>query len=450
VLSLAQDVTSRVQAEERLVYQATHDSLTGLPNRTLLQERLRQAITRARRNQIQIAALFIDLDRFKDVNDTLGHRVGDELLRLMAKRLGAVVRESDILVRLSGDEFMVVLENVTQVNAVTMVATKLLAEISAPSMIEGHEIFVSGSIGVSIFPDDADDADALLRHADMAMYLAKESGKNTFRVFSPDLAAHGANMRLLENALRSSVARGELELYYQPKMDMQTNRIIGAEALLRWHHPKRGLVMPGEFIRRAEETGLVHHIGDWVLDAAIAQVRKWHEKGLDLHLAINLSAGQFHASNLSERIIGRVQKEGIKPSAIELEITETGMLQDPEGVGRTVSELREFGIGVAIDDFGTGYSSLTHLKRFPIDTLKIDRSFVADVLTDRDDAAIVAAVIALAKALNIDVVAEGVETEAQRAYLASQGCHTYQGYLVSKPVPLKAFEALLIAHNQHY
>lgn len=448
VLSLAQDVTARVEAEERLVHQATHDSLTGLPNRSLLQDRLRQAITRGRRNQSRVATLFIDLDRFKDVNDTLGHRVGDELLRAMASRLNAAVRESDILVRLSGDEFMVVLEQIGDLDAATRVAAKLLDEIRAPSFIEGNEIFVSGSIGISVFPDDADDADTLLRHADMAMYHAKQTGKNTFRVFSADLAEHGSNMRMLENALRASIARSELELYYQPKVDMVTNRIVGAEALLRWHHPQRGLIMPGEFIHLAEETGLVHRIGDWVLEAAIAQVRKWRASGhRDMHLAINLSAGQFHASNLSDRIIECVRREGCDPGMIELEITETGMLQNPEGVGRTISALREFGLSVAIDDFGTGYSSLSHLKRFPIDTLKIDRSFVSDVLTDRDDAAIVAAVIALAKALEIRVVAEGVETEQQRAHLAALGCHAYQGYLVSPALPITDFEALLKAQN---
>lgn len=448
VLSLAQDVTARVEAEERLVHQATHDSLTGLPNRSLLQDRLRQAITRGRRNQSRVATLFIDLDRFKDVNDTLGHRVGDELLRAMASRLNAAVRESDILVRLSGDEFMVVLEQIGDLDAATRVAAKLLDEIRAPSFIEGNEIFVSGSIGISVFPDDADDADALLRHADMAMYQAKQTGKNTYCVFSADLAEHGSNMRMLENALRASIARNELELYYQPKVDMVTNRIIGAEALLRWHHPQRGLIMPGEFIHLAEETGLVHRIGDWVLETAIAQVRKWRATGhRDMHLAINLSAGQFHASNLSDRIIECVRREGCDPDMIELEITETGMLQNPEGVGRTISALREFGLSVAIDDFGTGYSSLSHLKRFPIDTLKIDRSFVSDVLTDRDDAAIVAAVIALAKALQIRVVAEGVETEQQRAHLAALGCHAYQGYLVSAALPIADFEALLKAQN---
>lgn len=448
VLSLAQDVTARVNAEERLVHQATHDSLTGLPNRAMLQERLRQSIMRARRNSSRVAALFIDLDRFKDVNDSLGHRVGDELLRLMAIRLGRVLRETDFLVRLSGDEFMVVLEQITEIESAQLVATKLIDELRAPSMIEGHEIYISGSVGISLFPDDADDGETLLRNADMAMYRAKERGKNTFQVFSRELAEHGANMRILENAMRTAIQRNEFELYYQPKIDMVNGRIIGAEALLRWHHPGRGLVMPGEFIHLAEETGLVHDIGNWVLDTALAQLRKWREMGFQhLNVAINVAAGQFRATNLAERIIDRIKFEGCDPRQIEIEITETGMLRDPEGVGRTVSALRAVGVSVAIDDFGTGYSSLSHLKRFPIDTLKIDRSFVADVLTDRDDAAIVYAVIALAHALEINVVAEGVETEAQRVLLAQQGCGAYQGYLFSRPLPVADFEALVRKHQ---
>ncbi len=444
ILSLAQDVTTRVLAEERLVHQATHDSLTGLPNRTMLQDRLRQAISRARRGGHRVAAMFIDLDRFKDVNDTLGHRIGDELLREMSARLARVVRESDLLVRLSGDEFMVVLEQVTDLESPRYVANKLLDEIRQPSRIEGHDIHISGSVGISLFPDDAEDVETLLKNADMAMYRAKELGKNNYQIFSADLAEHGTAARLMENALRSAVVRHEFELYYQPKIDMRTSRITGAEALLRWHHPTRGIVAPGEFIHLAEESGLVHEIGDWVLDAAFAQARRWHDAGFtELRLAVNLAAGQFRATNLAERIQERIVREGCRPQSIEVEVTETSMLRDPEGVGRTLTALREMGLRVAIDDFGTGYSSLSHLKRFPIDTLKIDKTFVADILTDRDDTAIVTAVIALARALDMEVIAEGVETEAQRAMLAAQGCDAYQGYLFSRALPAAEFEALL-------
>ncbi|MBL0124971.1 MAG: PAS domain-containing protein [Betaproteobacteria bacterium] len=447
ILSLAQDVTTRVLAEEQLVHQATHDNLTGLPNRAMLQDRLRQAISRARRGGHRIAVMFIDLDRFKDVNDTLGHRIGDELLREISARLSRVVRESDLLVRLSGDEFMVVLEQVTDLESPRFVAEKLLDEIRQPSRIDGHDIHISGSVGISLFPDDAEDVDALLKNADMAMYRAKELGKNTYQIFSADLAANGTAARLMENALRSAVVRNELELYYQPTIDMQSSRITGAEALLRWHHPTRGTVAPGEFMHLAEDAGLVHEIGDWVLDAAFSQARRWHDAGFtDLRLAINLAAGQFRATNLAERIRERMIREGCLPQSIEVEVTETGMLRDPEGVGRTLAALREMGLRVAIDDFGTGYSSLSHLKRFPIDTLKIDKSFVADIMTDHDDTAIVSAVIALARALDIEVIAEGVETEAQRAMLAAQGCDAYQGYLFSRALPAREFEALLLMH----
>jgi diguanylate cyclase (GGDEF)-like protein/PAS domain S-box-containing protein len=444
ILSLGQDVTARVLAEERLQHLATHDALTGLPNRVMLQERLRQAIARARRSGQRVCALFIDLDRFKEVNDTLGHRIGDELLREMSVRLGRIVRESDLLVRLSGDEFMVVLEQVTDLDAPPLVAQKLLDEIREPSHIEGNEIYVSASIGISLFPDDGDDAETLMRNADLAMYRAKEAGKNTWQTFSADMAAHGAETRLLENALRSAVARQEMELYYQPVLDMQTGAILGAEALLRWHHPTRGLLAPGEFIHLAEETGLVHDIGNWVLDSALAQLREWHANGhKELRVAINLSAGQFRAAHVAERIREKIRLSGCPADKIELEVTETSMLRDPEGVGHALAVLRDIGVRVAIDDFGTGYSSLSHLKRFPIDTLKVDRSFVTDVTTDAGDAAIVAAVIALGRTLDLDVIAEGVETEAQRTMLAQYGCNAYQGYLVSRPLPAQAFEAFL-------
>ncbi len=449
ILSLAQDVTTRVLAEERLVYQATHDGLTNLPNRAMLQERMQQAIARARRSGVRVAALFIDLDRFKEVNDTLGHRIGDELLREIAERLKRTLRESDFLVRLSGDEFMVVLEQLADLDPPRRVATKILEEIRQATNIEGHEIHVSASIGISLFPDDANDVESLLKNSDMAMYRAKELGKNTFQFFSVELAEQGTAMRLLENSLRSALVRKEFEIYYQPKIDIRSGRIIGAEALLRWHHPTRGLVMPGEFVQIAEEAGLMHEIGNWVLDITFAQSRRWQEKGYGkMRLAINLAAVQFRAMHLLDRIKDRLEREKCSPECIEIEITETSMLRDPDGVGNVLRSLRELGLRVAIDDFGTGYSSLSHLKRFPIDTLKIDKTFVADILHDREDAAIVSAVIAMARALDLEVIAEGVETEAQRALLAEQGCDAYQGYLFSPALPIEEFDAMLERHDQ--
>ena len=448
ILSLAQDVTTRVLAEERLIYQATHDGLTSLPNRAMLQDRMQQAISRARRSGVRVAALFIDLDRFKEVNDTLGHRIGDELLREIAERLKRTLRESDFLVRLSGDEFMVLLEQLADLDPPRLVATKILEEIRQPTRIEGHEIYVSASIGISLFPDDANDVESLLKNSDMAMYRAKAIGKNTFQFFSAELAELGTAMRLLENSLRSALVRNEFEVYYQPKIDMRSGFIVGAEALLRWHHPSRGLVMPGEFVKLAEEAGLMHEIGNWVLDIAFAQLRRWREKGYDdMRLAVNLAAGQFRATQLVERIKDRLEREKCRPDCIEIEITETSMLGDPDGVGKVLRALRELGLRVAIDDFGTGYSSLSHLKRFPIDTLKIDKTFVADILHDREDTAIVSAVIAMARALDLEVIAEGVETEAQRALLAKLRCDAYQGYLFSPALPIVEFDAMLARHH---
>ncbi len=444
ILSLAQDVTARILSEERLVHQASHDSLTGLPNRTMLQDRLRQAITRARRSGCRVAALFVDLDRFKEVNDTLGHRIGDELLRDVARRLADMVRESDLLVRLSGDEFMVVLEQVYELDAPRLVAAKLIEEIARPSYVEGHEIHVSASIGISLFPDDAEDVETLLKNADMAMYHAKSLGKNTFEVFSPVLAERGSNMRLMENSIRAAINQTEFEVRYQPIVDMKSGRIVGAEALLRWQHPTRGLVMPGDFIPLAEETGLIHEIGHFVLERVFEQTQAWRRAGFDdLRVAVNFSAGQFRDAHLLERVRERVRRTGCDPRAIIVEVTETGMLRDPDGVGQTLSSLRADGFGVAIDDFGTGFSSLSHLKRFPIDTLKVDRSFVADILIDKGDAAIVSAVLAMARALDIRVVAEGVEREEQRLRLAEMGCDAWQGFLLSPALQAADFEKLL-------
>ncbi len=444
VLSLMQDVTARVNAEERLLHDATHDNLTGLPNRALLQDRLSQAIARARRNNTKVAALFLDLDRFKEVNDTLGHRVGDVLIKNIAVRLLRCVREADLVARLSGDEFMVALEDIEDATAANHIAEKLLEELRRPVVIDGNQVHVTCSIGISIYPDDATDVETLLKHADMAMYRAKEISKDTFQLYTNELAARGTTSRMLENAIRAALTSHEFVLFYQPKVDLKTNKILGAEALLRWNHPTRGLVMPGEFIHRAEETGLIGQIGDWVLSQAFTDSALFAKAGFgELTIAVNIAAAQFASMQLANKVKRKLKDAACNPCSIELELTETSLLRDPEGVDRTLRELKAEGLRVAVDDFGTGYSSLSHLKRFPIDTIKIDRSFVADLLVDKDDGAIVAAVIALAGALNIDVVAEGVETEAQRARLQELGCGAYQGYLFSPAVPIAEFMALL-------
>lgn len=443
ILSLAHDVTARVMAEERLVHQATHDALTGLPNRAMLNERLRQATLRAKRAGTRLAALFIDLDRFKEVNDSHGHRAGDELLREITARFLRSIRESDLLVRFSGDEFMIVLEDVAGIDAARMVAEKILERAREPFSVAGHPVHISASVGASIYPDDGENAETLIKNADLAMYRAKELGKNTFAAFSPDLAERSATNRLLEDGLRAAITRNELVLYYQPKVDMVSGDIIGAEALIRWQHPKRGLLGPQAFLHLAEEGELVHDLGDWVLNTAFTQVRKWREAGInDLKIAVNLAAGQFGAAKLAEHIKDLLEANQCNPEAIEVEVTETGMLKDPELVGRTLAQLRGYGVSVAIDDFGTGYSSLSHLKRFPIDTMKIDRGFISDVLTNPDDAAIVTAVIALSKALKLNVIAEGVETEPQRQFLSALGCEAYQGFLFHKAIPADEFAAM--------
>ena len=444
VLSLMQDVTARVNAEERLLHDATHDNLTGLPNRALLQDRLTQAIARGRRNNTKVAALFLDLDRFKEVNDTLGHRVGDVLIKNIATRLLRSVREVDLVARLSGDEFMVALEDIEDAAAACYIAEKLLEELRRPLIIDGNQVHVTCSIGISIYPDDAADFETLLKHADMAMYRAKEISKDTFQLFSSELAARGTTSRMLENALRSALSNHEFVLFYQPKIDLKTNTILGAEALLRWNHPMRGLVMPGEFIHHAEETGLIGQIGDWVLSQAFSDSALFTRAGFEkLTIAVNIAAAQFTSMQLAGKIKRKLKEAGCDPKSIELELTETSLLRDPDGVDRTLRELKSEGMRVAVDDFGTGYSSLSHLKRFPIDTIKIDRSFVADLMEDKDDGAIVAAVIALAGALDIGVVAEGVETEAQRARLLEMGCLAYQGFLFSRAVPIAEFMTML-------
>ncbi len=446
ILSLGQDVTTRLAAEERLIHQATHDGLTGLPNRSLLQDRLRQAMLRAKRTGARVATLFIDLDRFKEINDTYGHRAGDNLLREMTARFSNSIRETDLLVRLSGDEFMVMIEDVTDTATPATVAKKILGCAREAVIVDSHAVHISASIGISLYPDDADDVETLISHADMAMYHAKELGKNGYQTFSSDLADKAMSNRLLEESLREAIVRNELVLHYQPKVDMASGNMIGAEALIRWQHPTRGLLGPHMFLHLAETGELVHAVGNWVLNTAFAQVRQWENEGLvNVKVAVNLSAGQFSAIKLADHIKTLLDANGCSPGAIEVEVTETSMLQDPELVGRTLAALRVFGVSVAIDDFGTGYSSLSHLKRFPIDTMKIDRSFISDVLTSSDDAAIVTAVIALSKALNIKVVAEGVETEGQRQFLSERGCDTYQGYLFNKPMPADKFAEIFRA-----
>jgi diguanylate cyclase (GGDEF)-like protein/PAS domain S-box-containing protein len=444
ILSFAQDVSDRVDAQERLETMATHDALTGLPNRILLHRKLTDVLARARQRQKQVAVLFIDLDRFKNVNDSLGHRIGDELLKLISRRLVLALRKGDFLARLGGDEFTVLLENLAEPDGARQVATKLLDVIEQPYWVHGHLVHVSASIGMSLFPDDGEDPDTLLKNADVAMYRAKEAGRNVYQFFTHEMAAHQQEKMTLENALRQAVRSGALSLAFQPKVHIKSGRIVGAEALLRWHDPVLGTVPPARFIPVAEESGLIDAIGDWVLGRACRETQHWAAAGVPgMTVAVNLSVRQFRDPAMAMRIERIFEQTNVDPRQVEFEVTESSVLYDAETVSRVLQLERELGVRVAIDDFGTGYSSLVHLKHLPIDTLKIDQSFIRDITTDPDDKAITAAIIALAHTLNLDVVAEGVETAEQLAFLTERGCDYYQGNYFSEPIDSAAFIGLV-------
>ncbi|HEX7559049.1 MAG TPA: EAL domain-containing protein, partial [Usitatibacter sp.] len=453
ILSLAQDVSSRIQAEERLQYMATHDGLTGLPNSVLLNDRLGAALSRARRARRRVGVMFLDIDHFKDVNDSLGHRVGDGLLKEIARRIRAALRQSDVLARISGDEFVVVLEDLPDEGAPERVARLILDEVQRPFSVEGHELHVSGSLGVAIHPDDGADAETLLKNADAAMYHAKELGRNGFRLFSSELAARRTQRVQVETALRRALKHGELSLHFQPIVEIDTGAVRRAEALLRWHDPERGLMLPQGFIPLAEESGLGHAIGHWVMEAACRQARAWRDAGHgDITVCVNLSASQLRDGAMLADLKRVLAKTGCEPSWLQFEITETSMVRDVEGASVVLAKLRTLGVRIAIDDFGTGFSSLSHLRHLPVDVLKIDKAFVADIdgasTRKRDNgsgsgAAIVSAVIGLARGLGLDVVAEGVEKRAQLNFLAREGCDACQGYLLCPPLPADEFEAWL-------
>jgi diguanylate cyclase (GGDEF)-like protein/PAS domain S-box-containing protein len=439
ILSFVQDVSSRIQAEERLQYMATRDALTGLPNRLLLHERVTQAIALAKRNGRRVGVLFIDLDRFKNVNDTLGHRIGDELLKHVTHALSNALRETDLLARLGGDEFMVIVEDFDDPTVLGRIAQKLLDAIAQPFKIEEHDIYVTSSIGIAVYPDDSDDPDELLKHADVAMYRSKELGRNTYQFLDANLAEHRLRQHTLETALRAALKDGLLRLHYQPVVRIVDRAVVGAEALLRWSDPEHGSVPPQVFIPLAEESGLIHALGEWVLKTAAEQCVTWRKAGLPLTISVNLSAKQFYREDLAQRISEIVRSTGCEPGWIELEVTETSLLHDLDAIRRVLHQLRDDGFSVAIDDFGTGYSSLTHLKHFPIDTLKIDISFIADLESDPQDAAITEAIIGLARGLGLKVVAEGVGTREQLEFLDVRGCDCFQGFWASKPLAADAF-----------
>ncbi len=438
------DVTEPRRMAQQMVHQATHDALTELPNRTLLQEQLQAAIERTIRNGLRLVLLFVDLDRFKAVNDGLGHAVGDTLLKAVGTRLKASSREADTVARLGGDEFVIVLENIHHEAQATSIARKVRKALEKPYLIEGRECFITGSIGISLFPRDGRDAETLLKNADAAMYQAKEKGRNNVQYYSQKMNVHSRERLLLEHELRHAVERNQLVLHYQPQVEPKTGKVLGVEALLRWQHPQFGLIAPAEFIPLAEETGLIIPIGQWVIQTATAQIKAWQTDGLpQLRLAINLSPRQFMEPGVTDMIADTLKQSKLEPCYLELEITENLIMDDLENTVNTLQVLKSMGVKLAIDDFGTGYSSLSYLKRFPIDRLKIDKSFVRDIDTNPDDAAISSAVIAMAHNMKLKVIAEGVETEAQLNYLKSRSCDEVQGYYFSRPLPANEIAAVL-------
>ena len=440
------DITERKLAEERIHHLAYYDALTNLPNRSLLTKLVDQALTVAQRSKLHGCVLFIDLNRFKLINDTLGRKIGDELLCEVARRFRAVLRDQDLVARLGGDEFAVGLFDIGQHFEASMVAQKLLGTLNSPILIDGHDLRVGGSIGISVYPQDGGDAETLLRLADIAMYRAKQEGGaegDHVAFYSQDMNQGMQERMRIESGLRHALGNGELLLHYQPKFSIGSGKIIGAEALVRWRHPQRGLVPPAEFIPLAEATGLVVQVGEWVLEAACAQAQVWKDAGLPpIRLAVNVSAREF-TSTLPGRVQETLTRYGLEPSWLELEITESTLMHNIDRVIGIMDRITALGVTLSLDDFGTGYSSLSYLKRFPIDTLKIDRSFTIGIPGDANDCAIANTIISIAQQLKHKVIAEGVETVEQLAFLKHSGCDEVQGYLFSRPLEAEAFEQAL-------
>jgi len=440
---LQAEVAERHLADQRVVHMAHHDALTGLPNRTLFADRVAQAIARAHRRDGKIAVLFLDLDRFKNVNDSLGHAIGDLLLTAVAERLTNCLREEDTAARLGGDEFIISLPDVADAGEAARVAGRILAELAKPFTIADHQLHADGSIGIALYPADGDTAETLMRNADTAMYHAKESGRANYQFFSAQMTERVSRRLSTETDLRRALEHGEFALHYQPLIDLVTSRVSGAEALLRWPQNEHRLMSPAEFIPIAEDTGLIIPLGEWVLLEACSQAQAWQARHPGLRIAVNLSARQFRQKDLIgmiERVLGET---GLAPTLLELELTESMLMHHAEETVGILTRLDEMGVRLAIDDFGTGYSSLSYLKRFPIHSLKVDRSFVRDISTDPDDAAIVTAIVAMARSLNLDVTAEGVETEEQATFLRSLACHQAQGYYFGRPMSAQEFAARL-------
>lgn len=442
------DITARKHAEERISYLAYYDDLTGLPNRMLFKDRLSQAFIEANRKERLAGIMFMDIEHFKDVNDTLGHEAGNVLLQAAAKRLQSCFRPSDTVARFGGDEFAVVLADMGHVDDIVQVAQHVVDSFKAPFDILGHQMFVTFSMGITLYPFDDGDVENLLRNADSAMYVAKAAGRNCYRFYAASMTARTTERLALQAGLRHALDQSEFVLHYQPQLEIGSKRIIGVEALVRWQHPEKGMVSPAQFIPIAEETGLIVPLGEWVLRTACLQAKAWQEQGLDhVCMAVNLSARQFKEPFFPQRVLEIVNESGLEPHCLELEITESILVDGLESVCAVLQEFKRAGIMISLDDFGTGYSSLSYLKRFPIDKLKIDQSFVRDVLTDVNDAGLVRAIIAMAQALGLKAIAEGVETQGQLDFLSVEGCHEIQGYHISRPLPAKQVADLILRYN---
>jgi diguanylate cyclase (GGDEF)-like protein len=446
---LARDITERKASERRILNLAHYDSLTGLPNRALLADRMRVAIKYAERQSTRLAVLFVDLDRFKPINDSLGHDIGDQLLKAAAQRMQMSVRSVDTVSRVGGDEFVVLLSQIGTTEDAARVADKLITGLSQPYGVEGHELQVTASVGICIYPDNGTQPNVLLRNADASMYSAKEGGRNRYQFYSEDMTVRAIERLSLEHDLRGAAQRGEIFTVYQPQIELATNRVIGAEVLMRWRHPTQGLIAPARFIPIAEDSGLILVIGEWILVEACRQAQQWRDRGLlDASISVNVSAIQFRQNDFVRVVERAINVSGISPDCLELELTESVVMQGIDSTEQKLQELDALGVKVAIDDFGTGYSSLSYLQQFTVDRLKIDQSFVRDLPGNIDAAAIATAIVAMGLSLGLRIIAEGVETEAQAEFLQSVLCKEGQGYLYARPMEADEFEAWVAAWEQ--
>lgn len=443
----ARDITERKEAEQVINFQAYHDLLTHLPNRALLKDRLSLAISHAERNKRKLAVMFLDLDRFKLVNDTLGHTMGDRLLKAVANRLQGCLRSGDTLSRFGGDEFTLLLPEVRTRDDVVVIASKILDRLASPFVIDGHELFVGASIGVALYPEAGDSVESLIQNADIAMYHVKGRGKNGYQFFSDEMNQRFSTRLSMERELRNALAREELQVHYQPQVNLESGRISGLEALVRWSHPEQGLIQPADFLDVAEETGLITQLDEYVQRRAFKDVAAWQKEGFsDVTLSVNLTAGQLETDTFLENFTDNLQASGLNPASLKMEITEGMLMRDLDMIVPKLRALRDNGIGIAIDDFGTGYSSLSYLQQFPVNGLKIDRSFVSDIRADQGDASIINAIVAMARGLKLGLVAEGVENRTQLRYLRARGCTEVQGFIFSGALPAEEITPLLQAN----